>query len=55
MKTAIATEADLVIGKNMKKTLKRGLRDSAGVIASTLRDALLDELSQIKGNGNLRG
>ena len=55
IKTAIATGADLVSGKNVKKTLKRGLRDSAGAIASTSRDALLDELSRIKGNGSLRG
>ena len=55
IKTAIATGADLVSGKNVKKSLKRGLRDSAGMIASTSRDALLDELSRIKGHGSLRG
>ena len=42
-------------GKDVKKTLKKGLRESAGAIASSSRDALLDEVSRLKGSGKLRG
>ena len=55
IKTALTTGADLMSGKDVKKTLKKGLRESAGAIASSSRDALLDEVSRLKGNGNLRG
>ena len=55
IKTALSTRADLMNGKDVKKTLKKGLRESAGAIASSSRDALLDEVSRLKGNGGLRG
>ena len=55
IKTALTTGADLMSGKDVKKTLKKGLQESAGAIASSSRDALLDEVSRLKGNGNLRG
>ena len=41
--------------KDVKKTLKRGLRESAGAMASSSREALLDEVNHLKGNGHLRG
>ena len=55
MKTVLSTGADLMSGKDIKKTLKRGLRESAGAIASSSREALLDEVNHLKGNGRLRG
>ena len=35
MKTVLSTGADLMSGKNVKKTLKKGLQESAGAIASS--------------------
>ena len=55
MKTVLSTGADLMSGKDVKKTLKRGLRESAGAIASSSRQALLDEVNRLKGSGHLRG
>ena len=56
MKTVLSTGADLMSGKDIKKMLKRGLRESAGAIASSSREALLDEVNRLKGNGrHLRG
>ena len=45
LKTAIATGADVTSGKNMKTTVKRGLRRGIGNIASSSRDVLLDEVN----------
>ena len=42
-------------GKDVKKTLKKELRESAGAIASSSREALLDEVSHLKGTHNLQG
>ena len=53
IKRALSTGADLMSGKDVKKTLKKGLQESAGAIASSSRDALLDEVSHLKGNGSL--
>ena len=55
MKTVLSTAADLMSGKDIKKTLKRGLRESAGAIASSSQQALLDEVNHLKGSGHLRG
>ena len=55
MKTVLSTRADLMSGKDVKKTLKRGLRESAGALASSSREVLLDEVNRLKGNGRLRG
>ena len=55
IKTALSTGADLMSGKDVKKTLKKGLRESAGAIASRSRDVLLDEVSHLKGNADLQG
>ena len=41
MKTVLSTGADLMSGKDIKKTLKKGLRESAGAIASSSREVLL--------------
>ena len=54
MKTVLSTGADLMSGKDVKKTLKKGLRESAGAIASSSREALLDEVNHLKG-GHLQG
>ena len=54
IKTVLSTGADLMSGKDVK-TLKRGLRESAGAIASSSREALLDEVNHLKGNGHLQG
>ena len=51
MKTVLSTGADLMSGKDIKKTLKKGLQESAGVIASSSREALLDEVNCLKGSG----
>ena len=48
LKTALATGADVVSGKNVKRSLKRGLRKGIGDIASSSRDALLDEVDMAK-------
>ena len=53
MKTVLSTGADLMSGKDVKKTLKRGLRESAEAIASGSREALLDEVNHLKGSGYL--
>ena len=53
MKTVLSTGADLMSGKDVKKTLKKGLRESAGAIASSSREALLDEVNRLKGSGYL--
>ena len=45
LKTAIATGADVVSGKNVKTSVKRGLKKGIGDIASSSRDALLDEVN----------
>ena len=45
LKTAITTGADVVSGKNVKTTVKRGLRRGIGNIASSSRDAVLDEVN----------
>ena len=45
LKTAIATGADVTSGKNVKTTVKRGLTRGIGDIASSSRDALLDEVN----------
>ena len=55
IKTVLSTGADLMSGKDVKKTLKRGLRESAWAIASSSREALLDEVNHLKGNGRLQG
>ena len=55
IKTALSTGADLMSEKDVKKTLKKGLQESAGAITSSSRDALLDEVSCLKGNGSLQG
>ena len=55
MKTVLSTGADLMSGKDVKKTLKKGLRESAGAIASSSREVLLDEVNRLKGNGHLQG
>ena len=55
MKTVLSTGADLMSGKDVKKTLTKGLRESAGAIASSSQEALLDEVSRLKGNGHLQG
>ena len=55
MKTVLSTGADLMSGKDVKKTLKRGLRESTGAIAFSSREALIDEVNCLKGNGHLRG
>ena len=55
MKTVLSTGADLMSGKDVKKMLKRGLRESAGALASSSREALLDEVNHLKGNGHLQG
>ena len=55
MKTVLSTGADLVSGKDVKRTVKRGLQESAGAIASSSREALLDEVNHLKGSGHLRG
>ena len=48
LKTAIATGADVVSGKNVKTSVKRGLKKGIGDIASSSRDALLDEVNIAK-------
>ena len=53
MKTVLSTGADLMCGKDVKKTLKKGLRESAGAIASSSQEALLDEVNRLKGSGYL--
>ena len=53
MKTVLSAGADLMSGKDIKKTLKKGLRESAGAIASSSREALLDEVNHLKGSGYL--
>ena len=53
MKTVLSTGADLMSGKDVKKTLKKGLRESAGAIASSSQEALLDEVNHLKGSGYL--
>ena len=55
MKTVLSMGADLMSGKDIKKTLKRGLQESAGAIASSSREVLLDEVNRLKGNGHLQG
>ena len=55
MKTVLSTGADLMSGKDVKKTIKKGLQESAGAIASSSREALLDEVNHLKGNGRLKG
>ena len=55
MKTVLSTGADLMSGKDVKKMLKRGLQESAGALASSSREALLDEVNRLKGNGHLWG
>ena len=45
LKTAIATGADVVSGKNVKTSVKRGLKKGIGDIASSSREALLDEVN----------
>ena len=54
MKTVLSTGADLMSGKDVKKTLKKGLQESARAIASSSREALLDEVNRLKGNGCLQ-
>ena len=53
MKTVLSTGADLMSGKDIKKTLKRGLQESSGAIASSSREALLDEVNHLKSSGYL--
>ena len=53
MKTVLSTGADLMSRKDVKKTLKKGLRESAGAIASSSKEALLNEVNHLKGSGYL--
>ena len=45
LKTALATGADVMSGKNVKTAVKKGLKRAVGNIASSSRDALLDEVN----------
>ena len=45
LKTAIATGADVMSVQNVKTAVKKGLKRGVGNIASSSRDALLDEVN----------
>ena len=48
LKTALATGADVMSGKNVRTAVKTGLKRGVGNIASSSRDALLDEVNIAK-------
>ena len=48
LKTALTTGEDVMSGKNVKTAVKKGLKWGVGNIASSSRDALLDEVNIVR-------